>query len=161
MLYSFKGSTPTEIPFRIRLPNGLTRTDPSTFTQEEITIAGYIPCDYPPTVTQSELLSWDSSTLQWVVRAKTEEELYAEYLFSVPKTVTMRQARLALESQGLLDTINSAIASLEGDEGIAARIEWEYATEIDRDNTLFQSLKSTIGLTDQQTYDLFILAATL
>lgn len=161
MLYSYNGNTPAQLPFRIRLPDGSTRTDPSTFTQYELTTAGYVLCSEPPTVTQTELLSWDSANLQWAVRPKTEEELYAEYLFTVPKTVTMRQARLALESQGLLDTVNANIASLEGEDGNLARIEWEYAIEIDRDNPLLQSLKTSIGFTDKQVYDLFILANTL
>lgn len=41
MLYSYKGAEPTILPERIRLSNGMTRTDSSTFTQEEIEDAGY------------------------------------------------------------------------------------------------------------------------
>ncbi|MDP3720759.1 MAG: hypothetical protein Q8T13_23605 [Acidobacteriota bacterium] len=38
----FPGQTPAAIPFRIRLSSGLTRTDPSTFTADEIADAGYV-----------------------------------------------------------------------------------------------------------------------
>lgn len=41
MLYSFNGCRPEPLPFRITLPNGFTRTDPSTFTEDEITAAGF------------------------------------------------------------------------------------------------------------------------
>jgi hypothetical protein len=41
MLFSFNGCRPEPLPFRITLPNGFTRTDPSTFTEEEIAAAGF------------------------------------------------------------------------------------------------------------------------
>jgi hypothetical protein len=41
MLYSYQGSRPAPLPFRIHV-NGTTRTDPSTFTAEEIAAAGLV-----------------------------------------------------------------------------------------------------------------------
>lgn len=41
LLYSHNGLRPEPLPFRITLPNGFTRTDPSTFTEDEITAAGF------------------------------------------------------------------------------------------------------------------------
>ena len=41
MLYSFRQQRPAPLPQRIRMPDGFTRTDASTFTQEEIQAAGY------------------------------------------------------------------------------------------------------------------------
>lgn len=60
MLYSFNGSRPAPLPFRITLPNGFTRTDPSTFTEDEITAAGFTGPYVEPT--------YDSTTqqLDWV-----------------------------------------------------------------------------------------------
>lgn len=75
MLYSLNGNYPTELPFRIRLSDGNTRTDPSTFTQEDIADAGYIEVDEPPTINNSQVLSWSSQLIDWVVRDKTPEEL--------------------------------------------------------------------------------------
>lgn len=59
MLYSFNGSRPDPLPFRITLPNGFTRTDPTTFTEDEIAAAGfagpYTEPAYDPTTQQ---LDW-------------------------------------------------------------------------------------------------------
>jgi hypothetical protein len=161
MLYSLNGKFPNTIPFRIKLSNGKTRTDPSTFTEEEIADAGYILVDNPPQITQNQLCSWDSQTLSWLVRDKTEEELRQEYIATVPRVVTMRQARLALLQQGLLESVNSALTVMEGPEGEAARIEWEYANEVYRDSQLVDSLAQGFGWTEDTVLELFVLANTL
>lgn len=79
----------------------------------------------------------------------------------VPQMVTMRQARLALLEAGLLQAVNTAIETMQGVEGEAARIEWDYSSEVHRDKALVRYLAPILGLTDQQLDDLFILAATL
>ena len=79
----------------------------------------------------------------------------------VPESVSMRQARLALLAAGLLDTVDAAIAAMEGAAGQAARIAWEYATEISRANPLFAALTAQLGLTAEHLDALFITAATL
>jgi hypothetical protein len=59
MLYSFQGSRPVPLPFRITLPNGFTRTDPSTFTEDEILAAGFTgPYSPPPYDPATEQLGW-------------------------------------------------------------------------------------------------------
>lgn len=70
-------------------------------------------------------------------------------------SVTMRQARLALLQAGLLDQVDAAITDP------ASRIEWEYATTVERNSALVQSLSAGLGLSEQQLDDLFTLAATL
>ena len=40
-LYSFKGQDPKEIPNRIRLSDGTTKTDRTTFTADDLTDAGF------------------------------------------------------------------------------------------------------------------------
>lgn len=58
-LYSLHGARPEPLPFRITLPNGFTRTDVSTFTEEEILAAGYTgPYDEPAHDTDTEYLYW-------------------------------------------------------------------------------------------------------
>ena len=58
-LYSLNNQRPAPLPFRIILPNGFTRTDPSTFSFEEIATAGfigpYVEPSYDPSV---ETLDW-------------------------------------------------------------------------------------------------------
>lgn len=78
---------------------------------------------------------------------------------SIPHAVTMRQAKLALLQAGLLDDVDAVIAAEATPKSI--KIEWEYASEVQRDwvNTL--GLAEMLGLTDAQLDDLFILAAGL
>lgn len=79
----------------------------------------------------------------------------------VPAAVTMRQARLALLSSGLLAQVSEAIAAMPGVDGEAARIEWEYAQEVRRDSPLVAAIAMMAGLDQQQIDSLFIAAAGL
>lgn len=79
----------------------------------------------------------------------------------VPASITMRQARLALLGAGLLATVNAAIAGMAGAAGDAARIEWEYATSVDRTNALFGAMATQLGLDSTELDALFVQASTL
>jgi hypothetical protein len=79
----------------------------------------------------------------------------------IPQQVTMRQARMALLQQGLLQTVNSAVASMTGSQGAAAQIEWEFSSTVERDRPLVQGLALKLGLSGAQLDALFTLAATL
>lgn len=79
----------------------------------------------------------------------------------VPRQVTMRQARLALLSAGLLQTVNDTITAMPGTQGEAARIEWEYALSVDIDSQLVQGLTAVLGLTTEQLDNLFTTASQL
>ncbi len=63
MLYSKDGSFPAPLPFRIVLPNGRTRTDPTSFTIEEINEAGYTAVIVPQYNPLTERLTWDGILL--------------------------------------------------------------------------------------------------
>lgn len=74
MLYSYNGAYPTVLPDRIRLSNGQTRTDKSTFTAEEIADAGYVLApvrDLPYDVTRKKV-AWDGNN--WTTEDITEAE---------------------------------------------------------------------------------------
>jgi hypothetical protein len=59
LLYSLQGNRPEPLPFRITLTNGFTRTDPSTFTEDEILASGFIgPYAEPPYDPATEQLDW-------------------------------------------------------------------------------------------------------
>ena len=59
MLYSFRQQRPAPLPFRIRLSNGFTRNDPTSFTTEEIIDAGYVgPYTEPAYNAATEQLLW-------------------------------------------------------------------------------------------------------
>lgn len=79
----------------------------------------------------------------------------------VPKAVTMRQARLALLMAGKLSYVNSAIASMSGVQGEAARIEWEFSNEVQRAQPLVAALAPVLGMTSEELDQLFITAARL
>ena len=75
----------------------------------------------------------------------------------VPQQVTMRQARLALLSAGLLDDVEVVIAAA----GREAQLEWEYAAAVDRSNLAVAAVQQQEALTDAQIDDLFREAAKL
>lgn len=62
-LYSLHGARPEPLPFRITWPSGFTRTDPSTFTEAEITAAGFTgPYVEPAYDAATEQLGWVDGT---------------------------------------------------------------------------------------------------
>ena len=75
----------------------------------------------------------------------------------VPQQVTMRQARLALLSAGLLDDVEMVIAAA----GREAQLEWEYAAVVERSNPAVAVVQQQKSLTDAQIDDLFREAAKL
>lgn len=79
----------------------------------------------------------------------------------VPVSVSTRQARMALLRAGLLANVVTIIASMEGEAGDEARIEWEYATELRRDHFLIKALGAALNLSEDQIDDLFRTAAAI
>jgi|TARA_Y100000052_G_scaffold26972_1_gene33190 hypothetical protein len=77
MLYSFNKAEPKELPFKIYLSNGKVRTDPSSFSDDEIADAGYVYAGFAPAHdTATQKATWDGTA--WVISNKTTEELQAE-----------------------------------------------------------------------------------
>lgn len=103
-LYSYQGNYPSELPFRIRLSDGMTRTDPSTFTIEEIADSGYINVDDAPSYdANTQHLVWNSELVQWQVINKTQDELNAEAAVEKMKLiVSINNYRDELISNGFL-----------------------------------------------------------
>jgi hypothetical protein len=95
LLYTHKGRYPEVLPFRIKMPNGKTRTDPTTFTPEELLLAGYIPVANKPEVDNTKVVEWSSGLFEWVTRDKTEEELKAESEFRRSKINNHRDSRIS------------------------------------------------------------------
>ena len=59
-------------------------------------------------------------------------------------SITMRQARLYLLGAGLLSQVDSIVSQNE-----AWKIEWEYATEVQKDTPLVLALAQKLGLTSE------------
>lgn len=91
------------------------------------------------------------------VSAWTDADAPPEPPAPVPQVVTMRQARLALLSAGLLSTVLAAVANADQ----VVQIEWEYSQDIQRDWPTLVALTAAMGMTPEQVDALFILAATL
>jgi len=74
MIYSYNQQSPNVLPDTIRLSSGLTRTDSSAFTLEEIADAGYVTASEPP-IYNSELqhLNWTGTS--WQLVDLTEQEM--------------------------------------------------------------------------------------
>ena len=73
-LYSLNQGEPRELPFKIKLSNGHVRTDPSSFTDEELADVGYVFAGFAPEIdSQTQKATWSGTA--WVVSDKTAEEL--------------------------------------------------------------------------------------
>jgi hypothetical protein len=113
-------------------------------------------------ITLNEIEDPMQPTVGWTVHDMTAEE-QADFLANWRAffAVTMRQARLALSQQGLLATVEDAIALIPEPDKTAVSIEWEYAAIVERGSSWVATMASALGLNDEQMDDLFKLAATL
>lgn len=89
-LYSYKTEYPSpEIPERIRLSNGSTRTDSSTFTSDELVDAGYVEVSNPPDFNQeTHKVIWNGT--EWQTISLTESEISA---INVKRWQNIRETR--------------------------------------------------------------------
>ena len=91
---------------------------------------------------------WDEISKNWI----EDIELKKEYEKSlIPKTITLRQARLYLLSIGLLDDLENVI-----NQNRAYQIEWEYANQIERESPLVKILGQTLNLDDTAIDNMFM-----
>ena len=104
--------------------------------------------------TLKEVPSADIRTAE-AIKEQREKEL------SIPKSITARQARLALLQIGKLDDVAAAISNLESPIKEQVQIEWEYATDIYRNNGFIDALSSALGLDKNALDDLFIAGKNL
>jgi|TARA_B100000073_G_C23639847_1_gene536170 hypothetical protein len=77
MQYSINGDYPiTSLPHRIRLSNGLTKTDNTTFTDDDLVSAGITTvADTPTYNTNTHKVVWNRETTEWDVVELSEDEL--------------------------------------------------------------------------------------
>ena len=81
-MYSYNNEYPIkDLPHRIRLSNGMTKTDSSTFTEEDITYAGYRYIEEPPSYDSlRERLEWiiEDGIGKWNIAQVTNEHKWQE-----------------------------------------------------------------------------------
>jgi hypothetical protein len=75
----------------------------------------------------------------------------------IPVTVALWQARAALLGAGKLDAVNAAVAKIGG----AVAIAWDYGNSIDRASPTVAALGATLGMSDKDLDNLFIVASSL
>ena len=82
-MYSHNNNYPVnELPWRITLPNGMTKTNSSTFTEEDIEYAGYRYVDGPPEYDilrqRVEWVIGDDNIASWKIVQIPDEEKWKE-----------------------------------------------------------------------------------
>lgn len=93
--------------------------------------------------------------------AEIDAHINPPVVTAVPSIVTMRQARLALLADGKLAAVETAINALPEPQRSAARIEWDYSSEVHRDRAFVQMLGAALGLDSDALDALFTQAASL
>lgn len=79
---------------------------------------------------------------------------------SVPRSITMRQARLCLHKHGMLAGVQPVIDALPEPDRTAAQIEWDYSSVVERQGFVL-TIAQALGISDEQLDALFIEAAML
>lgn len=130
-------SFPSPVPDSIMLEFGATRV---------VETAAPVPNQFERVTEAAPVLTGGVWRQQWVVSTVPP-----------PRSITPRQCRLILMSQGLLPTVEAMIA--QQDE--ATRITWEYALEFRRDDPLLTQLAANLNLTNEQIDQFFIAASQL
>lgn len=69
----------------------------------------------------------------------------------------MRQARLYLQQEGMLEQVDALIRTLDQ----AAQIEWQYATTVEISSPIVRLMMTELALTEQQVQGMFDEASVL
>lgn len=152
MLYSLNGKYPTPIPEKIRLSDGSTRTDSSTFTAEEIAAAGYVAVDPKPNFTYPYYVTWSGT--DWVVGEYSLEKVrqdqkqkVTDYRYNVevnhPTIDTSRQGQAM---------INGAWSAAQIDPNILIDFKTKSGAWQQLDATYIQALAETVAEWVQQCF---------
>ena len=67
---------------------------------------------------------------------------------SVPRSITMRQARLCLHKHGMLAGVQPAIDALPEQDRTAAQIEWDYSSVVERRGFVL-TIAQALGISDE------------
>lgn len=147
-LYSFNGEYPSELPNRIRLSDGKTKTDIITFAIEDLIDAGYVGPISKPTYDPSyQTLSWNNIDCKFEVQDSPEEQKYTP-----EKLRSYRQEEFLCRKNSLLfqsDWTQLPDSPLNKSEVLAWR---EYRVQL-REMTNIVGYGTTGGVDDLLSYD--------
>jgi len=128
------------LPWRVRLPDGSTRTDPDQWSSDPdaLAAAGYVVTERTP-----------------------EDDIVPPE--PTPATVSARQIRLWLLGRGVsMAAVDAAINAIpDAAQRDSVRVEWEYAPYVERSHPMLVPLASALGLTEEQVDQAFVDAAVL
>jgi Domain of unknown function (DUF4376) len=136
--FSKGGAYPAALPFRIRLPDGRTRTNPASFTPEELADAGFVAVDPKPAPGVNQFVTWGDG--DWVLHDKTPEELADEHdALRAQLIAALAERRYAVEIGGVtfggatVDTTREAQAQIGSTysalkDGLVPGVEWKAQT---------------------------------
>lgn len=113
----------------------------------------YIP---PPAATDYQEVIRDGIAL---VNAKWQTAW--KVIQTVPKSVPMLNARLALIAAGHMTAVKAFVDAMPGLDGEQARTYLEYAQNVRRDHWLVEGIRQVLDLTPADIDALFITAATI
>ena len=138
------------------LPPGMTAQHIAVLQAAGVPLVRATPM--PPPVAGHAFIEGPPQLVDGVLRQSwLQIEVPAGAVNPVPQRVSARQARLALHDAGLLQQVDAFVAQ----QSPAVQISWEYATEISRDDPLFNAAAEAFGLSQQTRDQLFLVANTL
>jgi hypothetical protein len=128
------------LPWRVRLLDGSTRTDPDQWSSDPAALAaaGYVVTERTP-----------------------EDDIVPPE--PTPASVSARQIRLWLLGKGVsMAAVDAAINALpDAAEREAVQVEWEYAPYVERSHPMLVPLAAALGLTEEQVDQAFVEAAVI
>lgn len=95
---------------------------------------------------------------KYLIEPLTELELEQKRKESIPTSLTMRQTRLILLKNGMLEDVETTISLSEDKE---LQIEWEYASNIERNSPTVIKMQLALDVTDLQIDSMFAEASKL
>lgn len=126
-LYSLNGAYPKKLPERIRLSDGSTRTDSSTYTAEEIVDAGYAAVTNKPIAGEFQYVNWTGT--EWSVTDWTTEEKASHYRRQrdnlLKSTDTYALSDLVMSTE--MTTYRQALRDVPQQAGFPDTITWPAA----------------------------------
>lgn len=122
---------------------------------------GEIPMTLNITDTEDIHTFWDGKKeypLEEYCLTKTIAPYIKPKVVFIPTSITQRQCRLMLVQ---ISKYQEAVAFIENSQDDTIKIEWEYASTIERNNPLVSTLGEQLGLTKEQLDNLFVEASKL
>jgi len=149
-LYSKDGAYPIELPHRIVLSDGQTRTDNTTFTAEELANAGWAEVADRPSVADYQTLTWENGA--WVVTDYTADQMRTE---AQKRRENIPAERWLYENRNILWT-DAALNEYELDSSVEsqrkiASVQTAITAGIRPDNQVWKIYSTTEGIVYRTT----------